>query len=114
LLIGTDRLLLMARRRVADLWRHATTDANRVLIHWADLYRELLTSVVALANDTTVADKEARIRLRTLAAEHLQRKPPTRAQLVRDHLTLEIAAVCADDPAVGSDTGPPGVGRRGG
>src|ERR1700690_808447 len=30
LLIGTDRLLLMVRRRVADLWRHATTDANRV------------------------------------------------------------------------------------
>ncbi len=93
LLIGTDRLLLMVRRRVADLWRHATTDANRVLIHWADLYRELLTSVVALANDTSVADKEARIRLRTLAAEHLQRKPPTRAQLVRDHLTLEIRPV---------------------
>ena len=23
-------------------------------------------------------------------AEHLQRKPPTRAQLVRDHLTLEV------------------------
>ena len=52
---------------------------NLVLIHWADLYRELLTSVVALANDTGVADKEARIRLRTLAAEHLHRKPPTRA-----------------------------------
>jgi hypothetical protein len=26
-------------------------------------------------------------------AEHLQRKPPTRAQLVRDHLTLEIRPV---------------------
>lgn len=26
--IGTDRLLLMVRRRVADLWRHATTDVN--------------------------------------------------------------------------------------
>jgi hypothetical protein len=43
LLIGTDRvLLLMVRRRVADLWRRATKDANQVLIHWADLYRELL------------------------------------------------------------------------
>jgi hypothetical protein len=57
LLIGTDRLLLMVRRRVADLWRHATTDANRVLIHWADLYRELLTSVATLANDTAVIRK---------------------------------------------------------
>jgi len=34
----TDRLLPMVRRRVADLWRRATKDANRVLIHWADLY----------------------------------------------------------------------------
>ena len=93
LLIGTDRLLLMVRRRVSDLWRHATTDANRVLIHWADLYRELLTSVAALASDTTVADTEVREGLRSLVAEHQQRKPPTRAQLVRDHLTLEIRPV---------------------
>lgn len=28
LLIGTDRVLLMVRRRVADLWRRATKDAN--------------------------------------------------------------------------------------
>jgi hypothetical protein len=40
-----------------------------------------------------VADKDARIKLRTLVAEHLQRKPPTRAQLVRDHLTREIRPV---------------------
>jgi hypothetical protein len=93
LLIGTDRLLLMVRRRVADLWRHATTGANRVLIHWADLYRELLASVAALASDTTVTDTEVRDRLRSLVAEHRQRKPPTRAQLVRDHLTLEIRPV---------------------
>ena len=89
----TDRLLLMVRRRVADLWLHATTDANRVLSHWADLYRELLTSVAALASDTTVADTEVRDRLRSLVAEHRQRKPPTRAQLVRNHLTLEIRPV---------------------
>lgn len=74
LLLNTDRLLLMVRRRVADLWRHATTDANRVLIHWADLYRELLASVAALANDTTAADSEVRVRTtnagrRTLATQ---------------------------------------------
>ena len=117
LLIGTDRLLLMVRRWVSDLWRHATTDANRVLIHWADLYRELLTSVAALASDTTVADTEVRDRLRSLVAEHQQRKPPTRAQLVRDHLTLEISS-CAvtaggtDGLAMGGDIGSSGVGRR--
>jgi hypothetical protein len=93
LLTNTDRLLLMVRRRVADLWRRASKDANRVLIHWADLYRELLASVGALAGDTTVADSDVRERLRSLVAEHQQRKPPTRAQLVRDHLTLEIRSV---------------------
>jgi len=36
------------RRRVADLWRRAAKDANQVLIHWADLYRELLGSLGAL------------------------------------------------------------------
>jgi Domain of unknown function (DUF4158) len=49
LLIGTDRVWLMVRRRVADLWRRAAKDANQVLIHWADLYRELLASIGALA-----------------------------------------------------------------
>jgi hypothetical protein len=93
LLIGTDRVLLMVRRRVADLWRRATKDANQVLIHWADLYRELLASIGALASDTAVADGEIRGRLRSLVTAHLQRKPPTRAQLVRDHLTLEIRPV---------------------
>jgi hypothetical protein len=93
LLIGTDRLLLMVRRRVSDLWRHETTDANRVLIHWADLYRELLASVGALASDASMADGEIRERLRSLVAEHQRRKPPTRAQLVRDHLALEVRPV---------------------
>jgi TnpA family transposase len=93
LLIGTDRVLLMVRRRVADLWRRAAKDANQVLIHWADLYRELLASLGALASDATVADSEIRDRLRSLVAAHQQRKPPTRAQLVREHLIAEIRAV---------------------
>lgn len=69
----------MVRRRVADLWRRAAKDANQLLIHWADLYRELLASVGALASDTSVADSEGRECLRSLVAEHSQRNPPTRA-----------------------------------
>jgi hypothetical protein len=91
--VNTDRLLLMVRRRVSDLWRHATTDANRVLVHWAELYRELLASIGALASDSSLADGEIRERLKALVAEHQRRKPPTRAQLVRDQLTLEIRPV---------------------
>jgi hypothetical protein len=93
LLINTDRLLMMVRRRVADVWRHAAGDAKRVLVHWADLYRELLGSLSALVDDTAVADAEAREKLRLLAATHRERKPPTRAQLVRKHLIAEIRPV---------------------
>jgi hypothetical protein len=53
---------------------HATSDANRVSTHLADLNRELLASVAALANDATAADSEVRVRLRTLVAEYMQRK----------------------------------------
>ena len=42
LLIATDRLLLMVRRRVADLWRAASIEADVTLTDWAHLYRELL------------------------------------------------------------------------
>jgi hypothetical protein len=93
LLIGTDRLLLMVRRRVADLWRRASTDGTRVVVHWADMYRELLASLASLASDSTLAESEIRERLQSLVAEHKKRKPPTRAQLVRDQLTLEIRPV---------------------
>jgi TnpA family transposase len=93
LLIGTDRLLLLVRRRVADLWRRASTDGTRVVVHWADMYRELLASLASLASDSTLAESEIRERLQSLVAEHKKRKPPTRAQLVRDQLTLEIRPV---------------------
>lgn len=93
LLTCTDRVLLMVRRRVANLWRRAAKDANQVLIHWADLYRKLLASLGALASDATDADSEIRERLRLLVAAHQQRKPATRAQLVREHLIEEIRPV---------------------
>src|ERR1019366_2390297 len=63
------------------------------LLHWADLYRDLLGSLGALVSDATVTDSEIRERLRSLVAAHQQRKPPTRAQLVREHLIEEIRPV---------------------
>ena len=36
------------------VWRRAATDANQVLIHWADLYRELLGSIGALVGDASI------------------------------------------------------------
>ena len=63
LLVNTDRLLLMVRRCVADVWRHAADNAKRVLIHWAELYPELLGSMEALVSDATVTDSEVRERV---------------------------------------------------
>lgn len=83
----------MVRRRVADLWRRAALEANQALTNWAALYRELLGSLGALASDATSADADVRERLRALAASHLERKPPTRAQLVRERLIEEIRPI---------------------
>jgi len=95
LLITTDRLLWMVRRRVADLWRHAALDAAKVLTDWADLYRGLLGSLGHLVADTTIPDAQVRERLQLLIADHQQRKPPTRAHLIRERLIAEIRPVRA-------------------
>ena len=63
------------------------------MIHWTDLYRELVGSIGALVGDATVADSDIREQLRSLVAAHRERKPPTRAQLVREHLIEEIRPV---------------------
>jgi hypothetical protein len=86
LLVNTDRLLLMVRRRVADLWRRSTQDANQVLTHW-------LGSLGKLASDTSLDATQLRTQLQELVAAHQLRKPPTRAQLVREHLIAEIRPV---------------------
>ncbi|MGH8324709.1 MAG: Tn3 family transposase, partial [Steroidobacteraceae bacterium] len=93
LLVNTDRLLLMVRRRVADLWRRSAQDAKQVLTHWAELYQELLGSVGQLASNTSLDAKQLRTQLLELVADHQRRKPPTRAQLVREHLIAEIRPV---------------------
>ena len=95
LLLNTDRLLWMVRRRVSDLWRRAADDAAKVQIHWMDLYRELLASLGTLVSDTAVPDVDVRQRLQTLIKDHQERKPPTRAQLIRAKLIDEVAPVRA-------------------
>ncbi len=95
LLMNTDRLLWMVCRRVADLWRRAAQEAAKAQTHWADLYRELLKSLATLTNDSTVPDADVRERLRVLIVDHQKRKPPTRAQLIRERLIKEIRPVRA-------------------
>jgi hypothetical protein len=51
LLNATDRLLMMVRRRVADLWRRAAIGADAARGDWTALYQELLTALGAIVAD---------------------------------------------------------------
>lgn len=95
LLLTTDRLLWMVRRRVSDLWRRAADDATTVQVRWMDRYRELLASLVVLVSDTAIPDVDVRQLLQTLINDHQKRKPPTRAQLIRAKLINEVTPVRA-------------------
>src|ERR1700677_5322326 len=48
LLLATDRLLMMVRRQVADLWRRAAIGATATQGDWALLYQELLAALGAI------------------------------------------------------------------
>ena len=51
-----------------------------------------------MASDATLADGEIRERVRSLVAEHMRRKPPRCAQLVRDQVLkgdTESNPICA-------------------
>jgi hypothetical protein len=52
LLVSTDHLLLMVRRRVADLWRTAAVGVDAQLTDWARLYQESLGEIAALAGNS--------------------------------------------------------------
>lgn len=95
LLLNTDRLLWMVRRRISDLWRRAAADAVKVQIHWMDLYRELLASLGTLVSDMAVPDVDIRQRLQMFIKDHQERKPPTHAQLIRAKLIDEVTPVRA-------------------
>jgi hypothetical protein len=50
--VSTDHLLLMVRRRVADLWRTAAVGVDAQLTDWARLYQESLGEIAALAGNS--------------------------------------------------------------
>jgi hypothetical protein len=91
LLNATDQLVLMLRRRVADLWREASGAKSGV--DWANLYKQLINELRMLATRTDIADHEAREQLIAILADHSKRKPPSRAHLKREHLVENIRSV---------------------
>ena len=86
LLTATDRLLLMVRRQVADLWRRAAIVADTARGDWADLYQDLLGALGAIVADPAATDAGIREQLQSLLATHRAHRPATRAHLVRERL----------------------------
>jgi hypothetical protein len=115
LLIATDRLLLMVRRRVAELWRTATTGADATLTDWARLYQELLGELNALLSDPALSSDAVREQLTALLEAHRARRPRSRAEIVRDRLIEGVRPVRSLLKALGrlpwrSSAGHPVVG----
>ena len=86
LLRTTDRLLLMVRRQVADLWSAAAEGIEANLSELAQRYQQLLGEVDTLAGSTDLSGEQVRERLRALMQAHRDQAPRSRAQLVRERL----------------------------
>ena len=86
LLRTTDRLLLMVRRQVADLWSAAAEGIEANLSELAQRYQQLLGEVDTLAGRTDLSGEQVRERLRELMQAHRDQAPRSRAQLVRERL----------------------------
>jgi TnpA family transposase len=95
LMIGTDHLLWMVRRRVADLWRKADEEADAQRVNYERLYQQLLGELSALASDGTLSVAELQQKLNTLLLAHRERRGPSRAQIIRDQLMEEVRPVRA-------------------
>jgi hypothetical protein len=82
LMMSTDHLLWMVRRRVADLWRRAAEEADARKVDYARLYQQLLGEVSALAGDGTLSAAELQQKLNTVLAAHREHRGPNRAQII--------------------------------
>jgi TnpA family transposase len=95
LLASTDHLLLMVRRRVAELWRLASVGVDAQLTDWARLYRDLLGQLGTLATDRALSSEALREHLMALIEAHRDAKPRTRAEIVRSRLIEGVRPVRA-------------------
>jgi TnpA family transposase len=86
LLRTTDRLLLMVRRQVADMWGAAAEGIDANLSELAQRYQQLLGEVGTLADSTDLSGEQVRERLRSLLQVHRDQTSRSRAQLVRERL----------------------------
>ena len=92
LLATTDHLLLMFRRRVAELWRRAGVEG--AFTDWARLYRDLLGEMGALATDRNLPCEVLRDHLVVLIEAHRNAKLRSRAEIVRCGCCLFCRQCC--------------------
>lgn len=95
LLATTDHLLLMVRRRVADLWRTVAVEVDARWSDWARLYQELLGELGSLAANPSLSSEAMREQLLALLQAHRARQPRSRAQIVRERLIEGVRPVRA-------------------
>lgn len=95
LLLATDRLLMMVRRQVADLWRRADTDALATHGDWALLYQDLLAELGAILANSGADDGQIREHLHSLLTAHRERRPASRAEIIRERLIDGVRPVRA-------------------
>jgi TnpA family transposase len=95
LLTTTDHLLLMVRRRVADLGGTAAAGVDAKLADWARLYQQLLDELGSLAANPSLSSDAVRGQLLALLQAHRARQPRSRAQIVRERLIEAVRPVRA-------------------
>ncbi len=93
LLVTTDQLLLMVRRRVAELWRIAGTGIETQANDWARLYQDLMREVARVATTPDVEVSALQAELRRIVAEQRAHRPKSRAERIRDRLIEGVRPV---------------------
>ena len=89
LLSATDQLIMMIRRRVAELARKAGEGVS-TNDQWAERYQALLDDVSQLAKSCPVADGQLRDQIAEIEQRHRSFRPKRRAAIIRERLLETI------------------------
>lgn len=85
LLSATDQLILMIRRRIAELARKAGEGVG-TREQWEQRYRTLLEEIGGLSKGPPLPDGELRARITEIEERHRRYQPQRRAALIRERL----------------------------
>ena len=94
LLSATDQLILMVRRRIAELWRKAAEGIPEA-VDWKARYGELLGEIAQLTQTDQVLPTQLLEQLKTLLDKHAKHKATTHAHRVREQLIEAVRPIRA-------------------